>query len=101
MDQGAGSTRSLGHLLVLAPAVEALGELAVFLVLHGQQQLAGPVRLLVPQVLYVHLAADKHNTSAFCQRTSLHLIRATGEPAWLWIHIPFQLQDNQPGYKHT
>ena len=46
---------SLGHLLVLAPAVEALGELAVLLVLHGQQQLAGSVRLLVAQVLDVHL----------------------------------------------
>ena len=45
----------LKHLLVLAPAVEALGEVVRLLVLESQHQFPGTVWLLVSQVLNVYL----------------------------------------------
>lgn len=46
-------------LFVLSPAMEALGELSVFFVLHGQQQFTWSVRLFVSQMLDINLDGIK------------------------------------------
>lgn len=54
--------RHLFHdLFVLSPAMEALGELSVFFVLHGQQQFTRSVRLFVSQMLDINLDGIKEN----------------------------------------
>lgn len=62
--------QSLEHLLVLAPAMETLGEPLVFLVLHGQQKFARTLWLLNTDVLDVNL--ETYHTLIYRSILNIH-----------------------------